>query len=108
MANENTAAFIQGGFNLGAGALGAVFNRIGQHSQYKYQKKLAKLQHEYNMQTMAQQQRYAQQNYSQQRKDYLDDIVNNGWRQRLSKIGAGQSTSFSEPQQDEACLSHIQ
>lgn len=96
MANENTAALIQGGFNLGTGALGAVFNRIGQHSQYKYQKKLAKLQHDYNMQTMAQQQRYAQQNYAQQRKDYLDDLVNNGWRQRLSKIGAGQSTSFSD------------
>lgn len=96
MANENTAAFIQGGFNLGTGALGAVFNRIGQHAQYKYQKKLAKLQHEFNMQTMAKQQQYAQQNYAQQRKDYLDDLVNNGWRQRLSKIGAGQSTSFSD------------
>lgn len=96
MANENTAAFIQGGFNLGTGALGAVFNRMGQHAQYKYQKKLAKLQHDYNMQTMAKQQQYAQQNYAQQRKDYLDDVVNNGWRQRLSKIGAGQSTSFSD------------
>lgn len=96
MGNENTAAFIQGGFNLGTGALGAVFNRIGQHAQYKYQKKLAKLQHEYNMQTMAKQQQYAQQNYAQQRKDYLDDLVNNGWRQRLSKLGAGQSTSFSD------------
>lgn len=96
MANENTAALIQGGFNLGTGALGAVFNHIGQHAQYKYQKKLAKLQHDYNMQTMAKQQQYAQQNYAQQRKDYLDDLVNNGWRQRLSKIGAGQSTSFSD------------
>lgn len=96
MANENTAAFIQGGTNLVTGALGAAFNRIGQHSQYKYQKKLAKLQHDYNLQTMAKQQQYAQQNYQQQRKDYLDDIVNNGWRQRLSKLGAGQSTSFSE------------
>ena len=96
MANENTAAFIQGGMNLGTGALGAVFNRMGQHSQYKYQKKLAKLQHDYNLQTMATQQQYAQQNYAQQRKDYLDDIVKNGWRQRLSKLGAGQSTSFSE------------
>ena len=96
MGNENTAAFIQGGMNLGAGALGAVFNRIGQHAQYKYQKKLAKLQQDYNMQTMAKQQQYAQQNYAQQRQDYLDDLVNNGWRQRLSKIGAGQSTSFSD------------
>lgn len=96
MVNENTAALIQGGFNIGAGALGAVFNRIGQHAQYKYQKKLVKLQHDYNMQTMAKQQQYAQQNYAQQRQDYLDDLVNNGWRQRLSKIGAGQSTSFSD------------
>lgn len=96
MANDNTAAFIQGGFNLGTGTLGAVFNRMGQHAQYKYQKKLANLQHDYNMQTMAKQQQYAQQNYAQQRKDYLDDLVNNGWRQRLSKIGAGQSTSFSD------------
>lgn len=96
MGNENTAAFIQGGFNLGTGALGAVFNRIGQHSQYKYQKKLAKLQHDYNLQTMAKQQQYAQQNYAQQRQDYLDDLVNNGWRQRLSNLGAGQSTSFSD------------
>lgn len=96
MANENTPAFIQGGFNIGTGALGAIFNRMGQHAQYKYQKKLAKLQHEYNMQTMAKQQQYAQQNYAQQRKDYLDDLVNNGWRQRLSKIASGQSTSFSD------------
>lgn len=96
MGNENTAALIQGGMNIGAGALGAVFNRIGQSAQYRYQKKLTKLQHEYNLQTMAKQQQYAQQNYAQQRKDYLDDIVNNGWRQRLSKLGAGQSTSFSD------------
>ena len=96
MAPEIAGSLIQGASSFGAGLLGGVFNRIGQHAQYKYQKKLAKLQHDYNMQTMAQQQRYAQQNYAQQRKDYLDDIVNNGWRQRLSKLGAGQSTSFSD------------
>mgnify|MGYP006953920629 CR=1 FL=1 len=96
MAPEIAGSLIQGASSFGAGLLGGVFNRIGQHAQYKYQKKLAKLQHEYNMQTMAQQQRYAQQNYAQQRNDYLDDLVNNGWRQRLSKLGAGQSTSFSD------------
>ena len=95
MAPEIAGSLIQGASSFGAGLLGGVFNRIGQHAQYKYQKKLAKLQHRLNLETMERQNLYAKQNYAQQRQDYLDDLVNNGWRQRLSKLGAGQSTSFS-------------
>lgn len=96
MAPEIAGSLIQGGSSFGAGLLGGVFSRIGQHAQYKYQKKLAKLQHRLNLETMERQNLYAKQNYAQQRQDYLDDLVNNGWRQRLSKLGAGQTTSFSD------------